>query len=63
MAYRHNGRMSQDPIDAFIARNRLQIARDLDGDPVFMAQSAYSLQWIEERSPEVKFADLKVSSG
>ena len=49
-------------LDAFIARNRLQIARDLDGDPVFMAQSAYSLQWIEERSPEVKFADLKVSS-
>jgi peptide chain release factor 3 len=49
-------------LDAFIARNRLQIARDLDGDPVFMAQSAYSLQWIEERSPDVKFADLKVSS-
>ena len=49
-------------LDAFIARNRLQIARDLDGDPVFMAQSAYSLQWIEERSPEVKFADLKVTS-
>ena len=49
-------------LDAFIARNRLQIARDLDGDPVFMAQSAYSLQWVEERSPDVKFADLKVSS-
>ncbi len=53
---------SETDLDAFIARNRLQIARDLDGDPVFMAQSAYSLQWIEERSPEVKFADLKVSS-
>jgi peptide chain release factor 3 len=53
---------SETDLDAFIARNRLQIARDLDGDPVFMAQSAYSLQWIEERSPEIKFADLKVSS-
>ena len=53
---------SETELDAFIARNRLQIARDLDGDPVFMAQSAYSLQWIEERSPEVKFVDLKVSS-
>ena len=53
---------SESDLDAFIARNRLQIARDLDGDPVFMAQSAYSLQWIEERSPEIKFADLKVTS-
>jgi peptide chain release factor 3 len=49
-------------LDAFIARNRLQIARDLDGDPVFLAQSAFSLQWIEERSPDIKFADIKTSS-
>ncbi len=50
-------------LDAFIARNRLQIARDLDGDAVFMAQSAFSLQWIEERSPEVKFTDIKTTTG
>ena len=50
-------------LDAFIARNKLQVARDLDEDPVFMAQSAFSLQWIEERSPEVKFTDIKTTTG
>ncbi len=49
-------------LDKFIERNRLQIANDLDGDPVFMAQSAFTLNWIEERSPEVKFSDLKVTT-
>ncbi|MCW5688135.1 MAG: peptide chain release factor 3, partial [Pseudolabrys sp.] len=37
-------------LDKFIERNRLQIANDLDGDPIFMAQSAFTLNWIEERS-------------
>jgi peptide chain release factor 3 len=50
-------------LDAFIARNRLQVARDLDDDPVFLAQSAFSLQWIEERSPEIKFTDIKTTTG
>ncbi len=49
-------------LDKFIERNKLQIARDLDEDPVFMAQSSFTLNWIEERSPEVKFSDLKVTS-
>jgi peptide chain release factor 3 len=49
-------------LDKFIERNRLQVASDLDGDPVFMAQSAFTLNWIEERSPEVKFSDLKVTT-
>jgi peptide chain release factor 3 len=53
---------SRADLDKFIERNRLQIARDLDGDPVFMAQSSFTLNWIEERSPEVKFTDLKISS-
>ena len=49
-------------LDKFIERNRLQIAEDLDGDPVFMAQSAFTLNWVEERSPDVKFSDLKVTT-
>ncbi|MBN9262547.1 MAG: peptide chain release factor 3 [Hyphomicrobium sp.] len=49
-------------LDKFIERNKLQIARDLDEDPVFMAQSSFTLNWVEERSPEVKFSDLKVTS-
>jgi peptide chain release factor 3 len=50
-------------LDKFIERNKLQVARDLDGDPVFLAQSAYTLSWIEERAPEIKFTDIKTSSG
>ena len=53
---------SRADLDKFIERNRLQIAEDLDGDPVFMAQSAFTLNWIEERSPEVKFTDLKLTT-
>ncbi len=53
---------SRADLDKFIDRNKLQIARDLDDDPVFMAQSSFTLNWIEERSPEVKFSDLKVTS-
>jgi len=49
-------------LDKFVERNKLQVARDLDGDPVFMAQSAFTLSWIEERSPEVKFSDLKMTT-
>jgi len=49
-------------LDKFVERNKLQIARDLDGDPVFMAQSAFTLSWIEERSPEMKFSDLKLTT-
>ena len=33
--------------------------RDLDGAPVFMAAAPFSLQYEEERSPAIRFADVK----
>jgi peptide chain release factor 3 len=46
-------------LDEFIAANRFSIAHDLDGDPVFMAQSAFSLNYTLERAPEIRTTEIK----
>ncbi len=43
----------------FIAANRPEIATDLDGDHVFLAPSAFSLSWTQEKNPLIAFADIK----
>jgi peptide chain release factor 3 len=45
--------------DRFIEKNRSQIATDLDGDHVFLAPSAFMLNWTAERAPELQFLDVK----
>ena len=52
---------ADDPrkLDEFIQSNRFSIARDLDGDPVFMAQSAFSLNYTLERVPEIRAVEIK----
>ena len=46
-------------LDRFIAAHGSAIADDLDGAPVFMAASPFSLNYDEERSPAIRFADVK----
>ncbi|WP_395689167.1 peptide chain release factor 3 [Aestuariivirga sp.] len=46
-------------LDEFIAANRFSIAHDLDGDPVFMAQSPFSLNYTLERAPDIRTAEIK----
>ena len=46
-------------LDEFITANRFSIANDLDGDPVFMAQSAFSLNYTLERAPGIRTAEIK----
>ncbi|MCA3556245.1 peptide chain release factor 3 [Aestuariivirga sp.] len=46
-------------LDEFIASNRFSIAHDLDGDPVFMAQSAFNLNYTLERAPDIRAAEIK----
>ena len=46
-------------LEAFVAKHRSAIATDLDGDPVFLAPSASMLQWTAERTPELRFTDVK----
>jgi peptide chain release factor 3 len=46
-------------LDKFITARRGDIARDLDGDPVFLAQDAFSLRYEAERYPDIKMVAIK----
>jgi len=46
-------------LDAFIGSHGSALASDLDGAPVFMATTAFSLRYEEERAPAVRFSDIK----
>ena len=43
----------------FMEAHRGDMARDLDGDPVFLAQNNYSLNYEAERWKAIKFATIK----
>ncbi|MGA8169821.1 MAG: peptide chain release factor 3 [Methylocystis sp.] len=43
----------------FVDAHGSSIAIDIDGDPVFMAPSAYSLRYDSERHPKIVFSDVK----
>ncbi len=43
----------------FIEANRSSIAKDSEGDYVYMAPSVFSLNWVAERNPDIKFIDVK----
>jgi peptide chain release factor 3 len=46
-------------LDKFVTNRRGDIARDLDGDPVFMAQDGFSLRYEAERAPAIKMVAIK----
>lgn len=46
-------------LEKFIATHRGDIARDLDGDPVYLAQDGFSLRYESERYPAVKMVAIK----
>jgi peptide chain release factor 3 len=52
---------SDDPkaLDEFITANRFSIANDLDGAPVLMAQSPFSLNYTLERAPGIRAFEIK----
>ena len=43
----------------FVAANRLSMADDVDGDPVYLASSAFMMRRAEEHAPELRFRDIK----
>ena len=43
----------------FIEANRSAIAKDSESDYVYMAASVFSLGWVAERNPDIKFIDVK----
>ncbi len=46
-------------LDRFIAANGSSMAADLDGAPVFMAASPFSLKYDQDRWPAIRFTDVK----
>jgi peptide chain release factor 3 len=46
-------------VHRFIEAHRGDIARDLDEDPVFLAQHAFSLNYEAERWKAIRFTDVK----
>ena len=46
-------------LDRFVAENRSAMADDVDGDPVFLATSAFMMRRSAELAPALKFRDIK----
>ena len=46
-------------LDSFMAAKSSAIAVDLDGAPVFMAESAFTLRYDQERARGIVFSDVK----
>jgi peptide chain release factor 3 len=46
-------------LEKFIASNRSGMADDVDGDPVFLASSAFMMRRAEELAPAITFRDIK----
>lgn len=44
---------------AFIDRHKMQIAEDGDGAPVFLAKSAWEINYAQEKFPKIKFTATK----
>jgi peptide chain release factor 3 len=45
--------------DGFVASHRAAIAEDLDGDLVFLARTAFNLDYTGKQSPGITFTDVK----
>ena len=46
-------------LEGFIDLNRSAMADDVDGDPVFLASSAFMMRRVSEQNPELAFHDIK----
>ena len=46
-------------LDTFLAAHGSAMAADLDGAPVFMAASPFSLKYEQDRWPAITFSDVK----
>ncbi len=46
-------------LETFTSRHRGDMAADLDGAPVFMASSEFTLNYEIERAPKIAFSDIK----
>ncbi|WP_336278704.1 peptide chain release factor 3 [Bartonella sp. CB175] len=50
---------SKNELQKFLTNHRFAIAYDLEGDPVFLAENHFSLNYEAERAPKIKFSAFK----
>ena len=50
---------SEAALKNFADFNKSNLARDRDGDPVFMARSVWDVNYQQERNPELTFSATK----
>jgi peptide chain release factor 3 len=53
---------SKADLEAFMSANRGGMSEDRDGSPVFLARNAWELGYIAEKSPKIKFSDIRERS-
>jgi len=46
-------------IEDFSAKNRNTMAEDIDGDPVYLAKSAWDIGYAQEKNPDIRFLKAK----
>ena len=46
-------------LEDFASKHRTAMAEDLDGQPVFLAKSAWEIGYVTERVPDVAFLKTK----
>ena len=46
-------------LKSFIDKNKASIATDIDGDYVYLANTAFNLRWTADKNPEITFKDVK----
>jgi len=46
-------------LQAFARFNQANLAKDRDGDPVFLARSAWDVSYQQEKNPELRFGTTK----
>ena len=50
---------SKIDLEAFMSTNRGGMSEDRDGAPVFLARNTWELGYIAEKSPKIRFADIR----
>lgn len=52
---------SDDPVvlKAFVDKNTVNMAEDIDGDPVFLAKSSWDIGYAQEKNPDLRFLTTK----
>ena len=53
---------ARDKVEAFADRHKSAMAEDINGDPVFLAKSAWEVSYSEEKFPEISFHRAKERS-